>query len=1573
MTRPRTWLGFLVLAVWLAVPLPALAQDEADRQGPAFTLWSSQIYTTDERPAFDLTFVKIDHLDFRVYKVQDPLAFFAGLKDPHQLGSETPVVPQEQTWLERLANWKYERRLAIRQFLRGQVSYDYRVRRREAADQAKVSQRQVLRANTFAQVPLLNAAALVASWREVLPPMRDPDTRRIPLEVKEPGVYVVEAVSAPLKAYTIVIVSDIGLVTKTSPGQILVFAAHRKTGQPQAGCDVQTLVNRQPGATMKTGDDGVALTTFDVERPDSAITLARCGTQVTASDPGSWALDASLRDLVGYVYTDKPIYRPGHTVRIKAVLRWRSGGQLTPFDGQTAEIAITDNNDKVVLRETKPVDTFGSITTSFTVPAGAALGYYSVTVASGETKSSGSFEVQEYRKPEFEVVVTPTERFVVQGSSATVTVNAKYYFGQPVARGAVTYVVHRQGYYSPWRWGDADDEEGGGGYFWGGEQASEQTAELDADGNVTLTVPLEADENGHDYSVRIEARVTDASSREVSGNTVVHAPFGAFMVNASPERYVYRPGASATVSLKTLDYQGVARASVSVTVALERLEYPEGRWNDPTITQVAQGTVQTDQEGRASWSATLPKDGGTYRFRAVARDAGRDLQDTASLWVTGYADADEENTYVELVADQKTYKPGDTAKLVIRGAKASAPVLVTKEGQSVSYYRVVTLTGDEPLEVPIAEADLGDTYANVAFLKDDRLFRGEKRLKVPAVARQLNVAVTAEQAVYKPRQSGRFTLAVTDAAGAPVKAQLSVGVIDEAVYGVKPDATPDALRFFYRLNYSRVYTDFSRDYSFVGYAGTQQLLLAQRRKPLTLADFKADKPTRPQVRKDFPDAIFWKADVVTDAAGKATVEVPYPDALTTWRLTARAITADTKVGAGITRTLTTKDLILRVVTPRFLTEGDTLDLPYIVHNYLPGEQAVSLSGTVAGLTPAADGGLASPITVTVPQNGEHRTDWRLQATAVGTATVGGTATAPTDGDALELSFPVIPFGLKRETGAAGSIVGGGEQAGELTVPATANPAARTIRVQVAPSLAGPMLGAVEFLASYPWGCTEQTLSSFVPTLMVNRTLTDLELPPTEAMKSLDRQVTEGLTRLYDYQHDDGGWGWWKTDENDPFMTAYAVYGLLEAKHAGYRVDEWRLENGARQLKKLYAKYPKAVPELKAYLTYVLVLAESRGIDAVDYSDDPKWERDPALAEVWDARTRMTAYGQSLLLLALNERKDPRGDELAKQLLGSVQQKGDLAWWSSERDPLLDDWQDTGVEATAMAVRALAPRDPKNPVLEQAVRWMLLNRTFGYYWASTKQTAMVLYGLLDYMKARHETAAATEVEVFVNGTSAGRTTLTAAQLTAPDPITFSVPAKDGANAVRVVAKGAGTVYWGAQAVYFDTQAAAERTGSRKLALQRQYFTLTPVTVKGRVVYRESPFSGTAAPGDLLLVRLTTAGSTDWRYLMIEDPIPAGTEPIQQERFYEMERPRKDMWWWGSQREFRDDRTVFFLQEFDRGKYEFQYLLKVVSPGTFRASPARIAAMYVPEGTASSAAQSVTVAPPTAAAGSKGGQQ
>jgi uncharacterized protein YfaS (alpha-2-macroglobulin family) len=541
------------------------------------------------------------------------------------------------------------------------------------------------------------------------------------------------------------------------------------------------------------------------------------------------------------------------------------------------------------------------------------------------------------------------------------------------------------------------------------------------------------------------------------------------------------------------------------------------------------------------------------------------------------------------------------------------------------------------------------------------------------------------------------------------------------------------------------------------------------------------------------------------------------------------------------------------------------------------------------------------------------------------------------------------------------------------MPEASNPVARSISISLAPSLAGSVLGALDYLTEYPYGCTEQTLSSFLPNLLVTRALTQLKLTPTERLSALDRQVSAGLQRLYDFQHEDGGWGWWKGDGNHPFMTAYALWGLDESRRAGVKVDAGRINRGARELAHMYAQYPRVEPDLKAYEAYVLQRAAGSE-DTISWfaeSSQGVYSHSVARTELWDMRSRMSAYGRALLLLLLDEVKDPRGNELASTLVGEAQTRGDVSWWAVANDPLIFDYAETSVEATAFAVQALIRRDPTNPLIERAVRWMMLNRTAGY-WSSTKQTAMAIYGLLGFMQARGEMAQPFSVDVFVNGQPAGKHAFTAASMTAPDPIVISAPAVAGANQVRLVKRdgppspsasaGQAALYWSAAAAYYDTATADARQGSRQLALTRKYALLTPVTVKDRIVYRETPFSGTAKPGDVLTVRLTAAGSPEWRYLALEDPLPAGVEAIQDTSAYPLERTPANSWWYGSRVEYRDSRTVFFQESFENGRYEYSYLVKVIAPGQFRAIPAQISPMYVPGVHASSEPQAFTIAVP-----------
>jgi uncharacterized protein YfaS (alpha-2-macroglobulin family) len=154
-----------------------------------------------------------------------------------------------------------------------------------------------------------------------------------------------------------------------------------------------------------------------------------------------------------------------------------------------------------------------------------------------------------------------------------------------------------------------------------------------------------------------------------------------------------------------------------------------------------------------------------------------------------------------------------------------------------------------------------------------------------------------------------------------------------------------------------------------------------------------------------------------------------------------------------------------------------------------------------------------------------------------------------------------------------------------------------------------------------------------------------------------------------------------------------------------------------------------------------------------------------------------------------------------------------------------------------------------------------------------------------------------------------------------------------------------VYWAARAVYYTSSPKAMQTGSAQLGLERDYFKLTPQREGDKIVHRLEPFQGASARGDVIAVRLTVTG-TNWKYLMIEDPIPAGTEFIERDDLYEIK--EKPAWWafWFSRREFHDDRAAIFQTYFSDHQRQYFYLLKVVNPGTFRAGPARVEPMYQP---------------------------
>ncbi len=918
-------------------------------------------------------------------------------------------------------------------------------------------------------------------------------------------------------------------------------------------------------------------------------------------------------------------------------------------------------------------------------------------------------------------------------------------------------------------------------------------------------------------------------------------------------------------------------------------------------------------------------------MRATAKTPeGRQVSSTSYLWIAGgnWASEGASRNRIQIVPDKKTYKVGDTAKLLIVAGQPGTAVYVTVEGRDVRQQKLFRPQGSTvSFELPVeAKYEPGITVSAM-FIRDGAEWGGTKYVRIPPVEHQLNVRVATDKPQYLPGDTAEYSIDVTDNGGKPVpRAEFSVGVVDEAIYGVRPDFTENILSFFFGHGYDSVYTQSSLEYFFSGQAGRRRIQLAELRPRSRLAQLKPERLVQPKVRKAFPDTAFWSPSVVTDANGHARAKVEFPDSLTTWRATARGITADTSVGSATLKTIVRKNLILRLSTPRFLVQGDEVTISALVHNYLPNAKTARVSLDVQGLDVLS----GQTQDVMIPSRGEAKVDWRVKPRQTRSVTLTGKALTDEESDALEVEIPVNFPGVKLSASKGGSVAAGSGAEFDMTFPDKIQPGSRSLSIRLAPSIAGSLFGALEYLTSFPYGCVEQTMSSFLPDIVVKDVVHTLGLKTELDEASLQEKIRAGLDRLYSFQHPDGGWGWWETDDSHPFMTAYVVAGLVQARATGTQVQDDAINKGVQWLKKDLAADSKLTADFRSYLIYALTVAGQ--IDPTE------------LSAMYGRRADLSPYGMALLGLALENAKDARAGEIATALEGSARQDPEEAWWPADRDPMLDFDTDATPEATAWVTKFLSHQRKNSPLLPKAAMWLVNHRSEGYWWSSTKQTAMVIYGLTDYLKVTNELMPNLAVTVFVNGKSVlVRKLDQATALNLPDFVLDESKLLPGANHIKVTTSGQGRLYYGARAEYYSTEAHFQKSGTTSLNLLRDYFRLVPGKAGDRIVYDTAPLQGTVAPGDIIAVRLTVTGS-EWKYMMLEDPIPAGTEFVEKDNLYEL-RNKPPWWnWYFDRRELHDDRLAIFQTYFPQGQRDYFYLLKVVNSGVFEASPARVGPMY-----------------------------
>ena len=1387
----------------------------------------------------------------------------------------------------------------------------------------------------------------LALWEEELDSGYYWDYRDVNVPVKEEGAYVVTASAGGEVAAALVVINRISLAVKTDNDTLMVYAAERMSGEPVEGVEILTVP--KIAGELYTDADGLAVKDGIVlpEEESSFLVLGRKGNGVTPCD--SYFGYYSPERYKGYTYTDRPVYRPDQIVRMKGILRHYVGEEYRNLPDEKVTVEVNTPSGDTAFKAELTTSAFGSYAAEFTLGEEPPLGRYYINTRFRDQQFSSYFDVEEYRKPEYEVTVATHKDYYLAGDILTFDVTGRYYFGEAVARADVDYTIYRRAkYYYGWRsyrysWYYDYDE-----YYdyYGWEYVTDGAGQLDDDGHFRGTLPVDA-ELSYDYDYRVDAVMTDAGRREVTGSATAPVWRAGLALNVYMDKYFYEPGDATFITFQSRDPLGTPYpADVLFEITTQRWEESgntkQGRWFEETVVK-DELSVGASGEGRYRF---VPDEVGYYTVKATAfDDAGNDVDYSATFYVAdeSYYQSYYSGSGVTLTLDKESYAPGDVALAMVQTDKAGSGVLLTIEGDELYLARVVRPQGNTTLvEIPIEGRFAPNVYLNAYMVADDSFTSAQQDIIVPPEDRFLSVEIIPDKDTYKPRDPATFSVRTTDWRGAPVAAEVSLGVADESGYALKPQAAPDLPQFFYdrRGNYVSSNMSFYFSSYGYGYAETEgmggalmdEMTLAEEAPALgAKMSKKGEGKSRdgngyvePVIRAYFPDTAFWGPQLVTDESGEAKVDFAIPDSLTTWRATARAVTTDTLVGAATKKVIARKNLLIRLETPRTLTQWDDVIISGVVHNYLPSAQRVKVE-LRAGPEIKTRG--ATTKYVKIAAGGEARVDWPCFVEGVGETTFTASSLTGVESDAMELKVPILPHGL--EYNVASARAENATFAETVTVPDDAVAGATVLEVSLAPSLAGTMLDALAYLAGYPYGCVEQTMSRFLPTVYVAQTLQKLGLENDELEGELPKMVKAGVERLYNFQHGDGGWGWWTDDETHPFMTAYVCYGLVKAREADFDVRDDVLSRGLDSLADQLDGAKKS--ERSTYLYMLYVLAEAGREDG-----------EAELVDAFRKRGDYDPYELSLLALALAKRaKTAEAQTVVEDLDGAAIKEGGFVHFTGIGEWHYS-WQDSPIQTTATALRAIvATRGTDDENLEGMVRWLSLKRR-GNYWRSTQETAAVVFALSDYLAATRELEGDYVARVIINDVEVGSLTVTPGNVASAKMHLYlkdkDDAVKPGANDVRVEIDGVGKAYYSTLLTYFkqEDEIAPVDEG---FVVSRKYYRLA----KGGTEALEG-IPDIVRPGDRFRVDVTFTVENPMEYVMLEDYFPSGFEVdedvLERDYYYDWYRAN-------SHSERRDEKMAFFFTELSPGDYTVSYVMHAEQPGKHLALPARASLMYAPE--------------------------
>lgn len=1316
--------------------------------------------------------------------------------------------------------------------------------------------------------------------------------------------------------------SDIGLMAKEGKEKMLVFANSIKSAASLNGVNVTVYgANNQVLGMGTTNSDGVAEVAY-VRKEFSgfkpAMVIAKTaddfnylpfhntGVNTSRFDVGgkSW----SPANMDAFIYAERDIYRPGEKINANVLLRtndWKTPGEIP------VKMKFIMPNGKEMKNFRKMLNEQGSAEVSIDLPMAAVTGSYQLELYSGNDVllNSKSFSVEEFVPDRIKVAAELNKKVLSVGDSTSLKINAVNFFGPPAAnRKYETEIQFKQSYFSPKKYEKFNFSLANQTTFFD-KIVKEGTT--DANGNATEGVGVPSIyENMGLLAVNIYTTVFDETGRPVCRVTNADVFTQNVFYGLGYDGYYYYPLNQSVkfplVAVSRDEKVVSAPAKVQIikheyrTVLSKSGDYY--RYESQKEDKILKDEV-VNINGENTNYVFIPRQPGDYEIRVYAPNAetyvSRSFYSYGG-WGSGDNSSFEVNTegQIDIETDKKEYFTGEKAKLLFK-TPFSGRMLVTMETDHVLSYQYVNVENrSASLDFSLSAEHLPNVYITATLIKQHTVSdipltvaHGFQSLKVDEKNRKMDVQITSNKTT---RSRTKQKIRVKAAPGSYV----TLAAVDNGVLQVSNMKTPDPYNYFYQKKelgvnafdlYPLLFPELRARLSSTGGDGADM-----------------EKRNNPMPNKRIKIVSYWSGVQKANGSGEVNFEFDVPQFSGEIRLMAVAY-KDEQFGAGESNMTVADPVVISAGLPRFLSPGDTVTIPVTLTNTT--KNAANAKVTIKVNGPLQIVGVASQQT-NLAANAENKAVFQVVAqNRIDSGSIHIDVNALGENFFDETQITVRPPSTLQKESGSGSISGGSSQ----TISIAANrfmPGSADYQLIVSKSPALELGNQLNYLVQYPYGCTEQTVSAAFPQLYFgdladvmkkNKSASSTSVANiNEAIRKIKmRQLYNGSVTMWD---DEGSANWW--------ATVYAAHFLLEARKAGYDVDNSLIETMMSYLiNRLKTKETidyyynrtfnkKIAPKEVAYSLYVLALGNRAQISVMNY---------------YKANSNMLALDSKYLLsaaYALMGDKKSFAAMLPTSFSGevSVAQTGG-SFYSEVRDE-------------AIALNTLVDVDPGNaqvPIMARHVSKLLKER----YWLNTQERA---FGFLALGKIARITARSNVTgELKVNGKSVGKLIdgdlkLNAKQL--------------GGTDVQVITNGSGRLY------YYWVAEGVSATGSYKeedsyIKVRRQFYNR----------YGQLISSNTFKQNDLVIVKLSIEKtfSTSVENVVITDLLPAGFE-IENPRTKEL--PGMDWIKDGyspTALDVRDDRIHFFI-DVNSSKQNYYYAVRAVSPGMYRMGPVSADAMY-----------------------------